>query len=218
MRLKKNNVNIDVINFANPENVGRLQAMVDKANDNSEGQATSHFFDVPQGMNNITDVLITSPILQAEPMAMGGDAVGADGNVDPLIAMGIDPNIDPELAMALRLSLEEARAAENANAPIQVREEPVSNVQPGLQAAANDDNMYDDMNEEGDDDEKALQEALALSMVPDKTDDQPAQPKPEVAKQPEKQPEVDINEDFLKELAGELDIHLDQNELGDIMN
>lgn len=125
-------------------------------------------------MNNITDVLITSPILQAEPMAMGGDAVGADGNVDPLIAMGIDPNIDPELAMALRLSLEEARAAENANAPIQVREEPVSNVQPGLQAAANDDNMYDDMNEEGDDDEKALQEALALSMVPDKTDDQPA--------------------------------------------
>lgn len=47
MRLKKNNVNIDVINFANPENVGRLQAMVDKANDNSEGQATSHFFDVP---------------------------------------------------------------------------------------------------------------------------------------------------------------------------
>lgn len=67
MRLKKNNVNLDVINFANPDNVGRLQAMVNCANDGSEDSPTSHFLDVPMGSTHITDVMITSPILQPEP-------------------------------------------------------------------------------------------------------------------------------------------------------
>jgi len=42
-------------------------------------------------------------------------------------------------------------------------------VQPGLQQVAEeDDGLYDEDNaDEGDDDEKALQEALALSMLPD---------------------------------------------------
>lgn len=116
MRLKKNNVAIDVINFANPDNIGRLQAMVDMANDGSDDSSTSHFFDVPMGCNSITELLITSPILamEPEPMAAGGDPAAAGGEVDPLIAMGINPDLDPELAMAIRMSLEEAKQAENA--------------------------------------------------------------------------------------------------------
>jgi bisphosphoglycerate-independent phosphoglycerate mutase (AlkP superfamily) len=47
MRLKKNNVSLDVINFANPDNVGRLEAMVNCANDGSEDAPTCHFLDVP---------------------------------------------------------------------------------------------------------------------------------------------------------------------------
>lgn len=127
MRLKKNNVSIDVINFANPDNIGRLEAMVNMANDGSEDTPSSHFFDVPNGVSHITDVLITSPILAAEPM--GGDAGGFPGggdNDDPLAAMGIDPSLDPELAMAIRMSMEEAKAAENAQQPQPEEPQPVA--------------------------------------------------------------------------------------------
>ena len=47
MRLKKNNVAIDIINFANPDNVGRLEALVNAANSGSEEAPTCHFLDVP---------------------------------------------------------------------------------------------------------------------------------------------------------------------------
>jgi 26S proteasome regulatory subunit N10 len=73
---------------------------------------------VPMGCTHITDVMISSPILQSNDMGMGGDVGGEPGaNVDPLVAMGIDPNLDPELAMAIRLSMEEAKAAEEAANP-----------------------------------------------------------------------------------------------------
>lgn len=119
MRLKKNNVAIDVINFANPDNIGRLQLLVNAANDGSEASPNCHFLDVPMGCSHITDVMITSPILQPEDSGMGGGAnagAGAGGANDDLFAgMGFDPNMDPELAMAIRLSMEEAKAAEQAN-------------------------------------------------------------------------------------------------------
>ena len=63
MRLKKNNVSIDVINFAHPDNVSRLQTLVSAANQGGEDVPTCHFLDVPEGVTHITDVLITSPIL-----------------------------------------------------------------------------------------------------------------------------------------------------------
>lgn len=63
-------------------------------------------------MTHITDVLVTSPILQSEEMmAAAADGGGAGGE---FAGLGIDPNMDPELAMALRLSMEEARANEAA--------------------------------------------------------------------------------------------------------
>lgn len=125
MRLKKNNVNLDVINFANPDNIGRLEAMVNAVNGGSD---ESHFLDVPQGCMHITDVMITSPILRPdENMGGAGDAGGAGGNPDdPLAAMSYDPSLDPELAMALRLSLEEANQAQAQNAPAEA--EPAANV------------------------------------------------------------------------------------------
>lgn len=109
-------------------------------------------------------------------MAGGGDAGAAGGEVDPLIAMGINPDLDPELAMAIRMSLEEAKQAENAanadqNQAQPEAHEPVQpeaageNVQPGLQVVDDDDGMYDDAGE-GDEDERLLAEALALSMMP----------------------------------------------------
>jgi len=120
-RLKRNNVAIDVINFAHPENVPKLQALVNCAN-NSEN---SHFLDVPMGVSMITDVLFTSPILGNEDggmsdahMANAGAAVpgglGADTGAGQFAEYGgINPDLDPELAMALKVSLEEDRAKQN---------------------------------------------------------------------------------------------------------
>jgi len=54
---------------------------------------------------------------------MGNVGAGANpgaGNAnpnDPFAGLGFDPNMDPELAMAIRLSMEEARQAEQAANP-----------------------------------------------------------------------------------------------------
>jgi 26S proteasome regulatory subunit N10 len=51
-------------------------------------------------------------------------AAAADGGAGNDFAnLGVDPNIDPDLAMAIRLSMEEARANEAANAePVAAQE------------------------------------------------------------------------------------------------
>ena len=105
-----------MINFAHPENVPKLTALVTSANTSDN----CHFLDVPLGVAMITDVLISSPII-SEDMGAGagnvpGAAVGGGAGAGPAGQShfsdfgGIDPNLDPELAMALRISLEEERA------------------------------------------------------------------------------------------------------------
>lgn len=122
-RLRQNNVAIDVINFANPDNVPKLQAMVEAANKNDN----SHFLDVPMGVSMITDVLFTSPILQGDDFGGAGAAGAADGTggmVNDVLGggagagaaggglgqFGVDFENDPELAQALRISMDEERA------------------------------------------------------------------------------------------------------------
>jgi len=58
-RLKRNSVAVDIINFANPDNVAKLAALVEAANSGNN----SHFLDVPMGVANITDIMISSPII-----------------------------------------------------------------------------------------------------------------------------------------------------------
>ena len=74
--------------------------------------------------------------------------------------------------------------------------------------------MYDEGNEDEpqDDDEKALQEALALSMQPNPAGEKQEPAKPE-AKQPEPAPaeNVDLDADLLKDVIGDLGIDLDEN-------
>ena len=67
--------------------------------------------------------MITSPILQ--PPADSGMNDGAPGGGaanDPYGGLNIDPNMDPELAEAIRISLEEAKAAEQAANPSNANE------------------------------------------------------------------------------------------------
>lgn len=71
--MKRNNVALDIINFAHPENVPKLQALVKAANSNGN----SHFLDVPLGVAMITDVLIASPIINQEEEGAAGVGAGA---------------------------------------------------------------------------------------------------------------------------------------------
>ena len=108
MRLNRNAVAIDIINFANPQNVTKLESLVNAA-ENGNG---CHFLDVPLGIANILDVMIASPIINPDDGgAMGGvegGAAGVPGGAGSHAEFGgIDPNLDPELAMAMRISLEE---------------------------------------------------------------------------------------------------------------
>jgi hypothetical protein len=116
---------------------------------------------------------------------MGGDAAdAAGGNVDPVAAMGIDENLDPEMAMAIRMSLEMAEESKAADEAAQPQPEAVGanqvadeSVQPGLAVADEDDGMYDDAgSDEGDEDERLLAEALALSIAPRAEEAQPEIP------------------------------------------
>uniref|UniRef100_A0A8C5GDF8 26S proteasome non-ATPase regulatory subunit 4 n=1 Tax=Gouania willdenowi TaxID=441366 RepID=A0A8C5GDF8_GOUWI len=99
-RLKKEKVNVDVINFGEEEmNTEKLTAFINTLN-GKEG-AGSHLVTVPPGPS-LADALLSSPILAGE----GGAVLGLGAND---FEFGVDPSADPELALALRVSMEEQR-------------------------------------------------------------------------------------------------------------
>lgn len=106
-KLKKNNVAVDVVSFGcDAENEEKLEAFHSAVNSNGN----SNLVTVPPGPV-LSDVLIGSPIFQGEGgnAFAGGAAGGGEG-----FEFGVDPNLDPELALALRVSLEEERARQDA--------------------------------------------------------------------------------------------------------
>lgn len=104
-RLKKEKVNVDVVNFGEEAtNTEKLTAFI-KALDGT----SSHLVTVPPGPH-LSDALISSPVIQGED---GSGAVGIGGSG---FEFGIDPNEDPELALALRVSMEEQRQRQEEEA------------------------------------------------------------------------------------------------------
>uniref|UniRef100_A0AAX7SYM7 26S proteasome non-ATPase regulatory subunit 4 n=1 Tax=Astatotilapia calliptera TaxID=8154 RepID=A0AAX7SYM7_ASTCA len=107
-RLKKEKVNVDVINFGEEAmNTEKLTAFINTLN-GKEG-AGSHLVTVPPGPS-LADALLSSPILAGEGGAMLG--LGASD-----FEFGVDPSADPELALALRVSMEEQRQRQEDEAP-----------------------------------------------------------------------------------------------------
>ncbi|XP_040021597.1 26S proteasome non-ATPase regulatory subunit 4 [Gasterosteus aculeatus] len=99
-RLKKEKVNVDVINFGEEEmNTEKLTTFINTLN-GKEG-AGSHLVTVPPGPS-LADALLSSPILAGEGGAVLGLGAGD-------FEFGVDPSADPELALALRVSMEEQR-------------------------------------------------------------------------------------------------------------
>jgi len=105
--LKKNNVSLDLVSFGEvEENTPKLDKLLNAVNSNE----SSHVLTVPVGPKLLSDVLLSSPILAGE----GEAGVAAAGGGDAGFEFGINPADDPELALALRISMEEERARQQA--------------------------------------------------------------------------------------------------------
>ncbi|XP_054151077.1 LOW QUALITY PROTEIN: 26S proteasome non-ATPase regulatory subunit 4 [Melozone crissalis] len=106
-RLKKEKVNVDIINFGEEEaNTEKLTAFITALN--GKDGSGSHLVTVPPGPS-LADALISSPILAGEGGAMLG--LGASD-----FEFGVDPSADPRLALALRVSMEEQRQRQEEEA------------------------------------------------------------------------------------------------------
>ncbi|KDO30217.1 hypothetical protein SPRG_04996 [Saprolegnia parasitica CBS 223.65] len=111
---KKNNIGVDVVSMGDVErNAPKLQAFVDAANSNQN----SHLITVPPGVLP-SDVLVSSPIFHGDgdggmSAGMGGAASSSNDFAE---FGGVDPSMDPDLALALRVSMEEERARQEAAA------------------------------------------------------------------------------------------------------
>ncbi|KAK9810221.1 hypothetical protein WJX72_006946 [[Myrmecia] bisecta] len=171
-KLKKNNVAVDIVSFGSEEENGdKLEAFQEAVNSNDN----SHLVTVPPGMV-LSDSLFGTPIFQedgGEGYGGGGAAAGGEGGGGGF-EFGIDPNLDPELALALRVSLEEERARQNATAAAAAREggEGTSAAagEAGGEAAATAPAAGGDIAEPMDED-ALLQQALAMSMAVDQPGD-----------------------------------------------
>jgi len=104
-KLKKEKVSVDVVSFGeddcNKEMLGKFIETV-----NGRDGKDSHMLSIPTGPH-LSDALVSSAIVQGED----GSGVVPTGSG---FEFGIDPNEDPELALALRVSMEEQRARQEA--------------------------------------------------------------------------------------------------------
>ncbi|KAF7049770.1 hypothetical protein CFC21_058254 [Triticum aestivum] len=173
-KLKKNNVALDVVDFGetDDEKPEKLEALIAAVNSSD----SSHIVHVPPGDHALSDVLISTPIFTGEEGGSGfaasaaaAAATGATG-----YDFGVDPNVDPELALALRLSMEEERARQEAIAKKAAEDNKdhassstdaiMAEAELTLNAPADVDADLLKCNPQDDDDAQLLQQALAMSM------------------------------------------------------
>ncbi|ORX57589.1 hypothetical protein DM01DRAFT_1334186 [Hesseltinella vesiculosa] len=155
-KLKKNNVAIDVINFGEETaNTSKLDAFINNVN-NSDN---SHLVTIPPGPHILSDMLMSTAIISGEDGAPSNFSSGGD-----MFEFGIDPNQDPELALALRISMEEEKARQEASSKKSGKPESSESGEAMVVDGASGAQQHHE-----DDDE--LQAALAMSMgqshVPD---------------------------------------------------
>merc|ERR1712106_232404 len=142
-KLKKEKVNIDIVNFGEDKcNTDVLNKIISTIN-GKEGTA-SHLVTIPPGPHHLSDALATSPVLQGED---GSGGVGGSSGAG--FEFGVNPDDDPELALALRVSMEEQRARQVAEGG-------------AVEAPAGDETQGASENESSE--EALLQRALAMSM------------------------------------------------------
>ncbi|OAD80389.1 hypothetical protein PHYBLDRAFT_153870 [Phycomyces blakesleeanus NRRL 1555(-)] len=172
-KMKKNNVAVDIVNFGEEaSNTSKLEAFINSVN-NSDN---SHLVTIPPGPHLLSDMLISTPIISGEE----GSSANFGSSGGGAFEFGIDPSLDPELALALRISMEEEKARQEAEAAkkgessaptaasstsMPVDQPHMSDEDAELQAALAMSMGQDEDTEMGDsNDQDELQKALALSM------------------------------------------------------
>lgn len=174
-KLKKNNVALDIVDFGEEGDgkAEKLEALLAAVNSND----TSHIVHVPPGPSALSDVLINTPIFIGDGEGGRGFAAAAAAAADGVsgFEFGVDPNLDPELALALRVSMEEERARQEAAAK-KAAEEAAKQEKAGEQPSSSQDATMTENNsvaapdadnkktELMDEENSLLQEALAMSM------------------------------------------------------
>ncbi|KAG2694148.1 hypothetical protein I3760_08G128300 [Carya illinoinensis] len=175
-KLKKNSVALDIINFGEQDDgkIEKLEALLAAVNNND----TSHIVHVPTGSSALSDVLINTPIFTGDGEGGSGFAAAAAAAAAGGLSgfdFGVDPNLDPELALALRVSMEEERARQEAAAKKATEETAKQEKGEGQPSGTQDammtehanvatsevDNKANDLM---DDENALLQQALAMSM------------------------------------------------------
>lgn len=172
-KLRKCNVAVDVVSFGDVEaNAEKLEAFMSSVNKNNN----SNLVTIEPG-SNLTDVLCGTPIFNQDGPAGGSGFAAAAAAAQSQMALqgfegmgDMDMGDDPALMMALRISLEEERARQEAaaaasgetagenNAPSATTTNADAGETAGTANAA-DPMMLDD--------DALLQQALALSMGQD---------------------------------------------------
>ncbi|XP_042021411.1 26S proteasome non-ATPase regulatory subunit 4 homolog isoform X2 [Salvia splendens] len=169
-KLKKNSVALDIVNFGeeDEEKTEKLKALLAAVNNND----SSHIVHVPPGPSALSDVLISTPIFTGDGEGSSGYvAAAAGGGLG--FEFGVDPNLDPELALALRVSMEEERARQEAAAKKAAEE--AATGEKGEQSTSQDVTMTENVNpgpsepekkthDLTDDENALLQQAVAMSM------------------------------------------------------
>lgn len=174
-KLKKNNVALDIVDFGEEGDgkAEKLEALLAAVNSND----TSHIVHVPPGPSALSDVLINTPIFIGDGEGGRGFAAAAAAAADGVsgFEFGVDPNLDPELALALRVSMEEERARQEAAAK-KAAEEAAKQEKAGEQPSSSQDATMTENNsvaapdadnkktELMDEENSLLQEALAMAM------------------------------------------------------
>ncbi|KRX99735.1 26S proteasome non-ATPase regulatory subunit 4 [Trichinella pseudospiralis] len=109
-RMKKEKIAIDVIAFGEEARKSKKLSLFASIM-NSNGSENCQLVMVPKG-SSLQEAVLSSPIVRREDGTLPNVPMIPGSNFD----FGIDPNEDPELAMALRVSLEEQRQRQQAEA------------------------------------------------------------------------------------------------------
>lgn len=170
-KLRKCNVAVDVVSFGDVEaNAEKLEVFMSSVNKNNN----SNLVTIEPG-SNLTDVLCGTPIFNQDGPAGGSGFAAAAAAAQSQMALqgfegmgDMDMGDDPALMMALRISLEEERARQEAAAAASGETAGENNAPPATTNAegetAGNASTADPMML---DDDALLQQALALSMGQD---------------------------------------------------
>jgi len=204
-RLKKNNIAVDVINFGEEtQNTEKLEAFIGAVNSNEN----CHLITIPPGPHILSDILLTSPIVTGSEDAGSVNPTRSDfGGVNPNYG-GVDPNLDPELALALKVSMEEERARQEAEVKKKSDSQPTTE-KPSetstIKPVTNEVEMSEAHVEEDDDD---LAKALAMSMQNDAPAVKTVDSKPHVSTPPAPKPVEKPKDEEMTELEDDEEMRL----------